>query len=119
MIIGFNILSILNITMMLIIASISVIFEEQFNEGVTTIQIWGAAWLLVEIVVNFVKVSYSKGYYKLEKIKEIAKNYVKSEFCIDLICFVGLVIDIAFDFKWTFLVRLIFLLKLPDYLEKL
>ena len=73
----------------------------------------------MEIIVNFVKVSYSKGYYKLEKIREIAVHYVKSKFCIDLICFFGLMIDIIFDFKLVMLFRLTFILKLPDCFQKI
>ena len=116
----FYVLSIINTIVMLVIASISIIFEDAMSsQGVTNIQIWAALWLLVEIVVNFVKVSYSNGYYKLEKIKEIAKHYVKSRFGLDLICFVGLMIEIIFDFKLSVLLRLNFLLKLPDCLEKI
>ena len=80
---------------------------------------WGVAWLFVEIVMNFFKVSYSKRFEKLEKIRDIAKHYAKGRFWMDLICLVGLLIDIIFDFKFSGLIRLTFLLKLSDCLEKI
>ena len=52
-------------------------------------------------------------------MREIAKSYIKGRFWVDLICLVGLMIDIIFDFKLSMLFRLTFILKLPDFLEKL
>ena len=44
---------------------------------------------------------------------------MKSRFFIDLICFIGLAISIIVDFKFSGLLRLTFLFKLPDCLEKI
>ena len=95
----YNVISLINIIVILVVASLSIIFEQTMkNSGVMVVEIIGVCWLVIEIAVNFVKVSYSKGYYKLEKIREIAKDYARRRFWIDLICLTGLTIDIISDF---------------------
>ena len=73
---------------------------------------------MIEIVINFIRVSDGKG-YKLEKMREIMAVYVKGRFKFDIVCLVALIIDITFDFELAVLLRLVFVLKLPDYLEKI
>ena len=54
---------------MLIVFTISVVFiEATFSREVTGVQIWAVIWLLTEIIVNFIRVTYGQGYNKLEKI---------------------------------------------------
>ena len=117
---AYYLISILNTFVMLVIFSMSAVFSEAMkSREVTGVQVWGAVWLLLEIVVNFVRVSYGKGYHKLEKLKEIAEEYLKSKFGIDMICWVGLLLDVAIESELTIIARLMFLLKVPDYLEKI
>ena len=83
---------------MIVIFSMSVLFEEALkSEGVTGVQAWATAWLLIEMGVNFVKVSYGKGYHKMEKLREIAEFYFRGKFAIDFACWLGLVLDLCFD----------------------
>ena len=60
------VISMINIMMILAIATMSIVFEKTMNcQEVKGIQIWGTLWLVVEIGINFVKVSYGTGYKKL------------------------------------------------------
>ena len=105
---------------MWVIATMSIVFEEALkSQWITKIQIWLAIWLLFEIGVNFVRITDGKGYYKLEKVREIAEEYVRSKFGLDLICWIALIFDIAFEFQLTVIFRVIMILKLPGYLEKI
>ena len=71
------------------------------------------------MAVNFVRVSYGKGYNKLEKVKEIAEHYLKSKFAIDLLCWLGLLVDILIEDELMIWARLPFVFKTWDCLEKI
>ena len=91
----FYIISIINTLVMLGVFTMSVVFEKTLeSKEITGLQIWALIWLFVEIGVNMFRVSYGKGYNKLEKLKDIAEEYLKSKFALDLLCWVGLLIDI-------------------------
>ena len=71
------------------------------------------------MIVNFVRVSRGRGYYKLEKVREIGWEYIKSKFGIDMMCWMGLVIDITLEFQLSSLLRIVFFFKLYDCMEKI
>ena len=76
-------------------------------------------WLILEIVLGFVRVTYI-GSIKLEKLSEISKNYLKSQFIIDFLCVAVLFIDFLFpDGIQKRFVGIIFFLKISDALDKL
>ena len=74
--------------------------------------------MVIEIVVNFLRVTYGQGYNKLEKIRDIASSYFKSRFGIDLLCFLGLIIDLAIESEATIAARITFFLKVVDLMDK-
>ena len=65
------------------------------------------------------KISYGKQYEKLEKLSEIASQYMKGKFKIDAVCWIGLLIDIFFESEFTIIVKSLFLLKGWDCVEKI
>ena len=80
---------------MLGVFTMSAVFEKALeSKEITGLQIWALIWLLIEIIVNMLRVSYGKGYNKLEKVKDIAEEYLKSKFSLDLLCWLGLLVDI-------------------------
>ena len=116
---GFYFVSIINIIIMWVIISMSAIFAGAArSKEITAIQAWVTVWMMGEIIVNFVRVSYRKGYHKLEKITEIAKEYLKGKFGIDILCLIGLIIDLAVESELTIIARVFFLLKAVDFFEK-
>ena len=117
---GFYVISILNTVVMWIIASMSVIFTEATSsQQITSIQTWATVWMVIEIVVNFLRVTYGKNYNKLEKIRDIASGYFKSRFGIDLLCLAGLIIDLVIESEATIAARIAFFLKVVDLMDKI
>ena len=113
-------ISILNTLAFCIIATLSIVFEDiVVSKDVTIFQIMGGFWLLLEIIINFTRISYGKSDSKLEKLKEIALYYFKSRFGIDVICLGAIIIDLIVTSKATIFLRLLFFLKIPDFLEKI
>ena len=84
----------------------STVFEDALKSPeITGLQIWGALWLLIEIGVNFVRVSYGKGYHKMEKLREIAEEYFRGKFGVDFICMLAILIDIFLEEELMIIAR--------------
>ena len=68
--------------------------------------------------LNFLKVESIEG-KKFTTIRNIAQNYLKSKFALDLVCLIVLMIDVSTDSSAVQYLRLCNLLKLKSCLKKM
>jgi hypothetical protein len=63
-----------------------VVFTELINSTeIFDIEIFGVVWILIEILVNFVRVKNETS-ERIEKLNNIAKKYAQNIFWMDLLC---------------------------------
>lgn len=92
----FNLLSVIQIITLLIVYSLSFVFEDLLAGDysiVNALQVGSLLFYFVEIVMNIVTIKFSVG-RRIEVLGDIVEFYMTNHFWVDFISFIILLIDI-------------------------
>jgi nucleoid DNA-binding protein len=115
-----NLLSVLQIITLLVVYSLSLIFEElrTSNQILNTLQAGSLVFYFLEIVLGLVTVKSAAG-KKVELVREIVVFYLHSSLWVDAASLLILVVDLVLDDPAISYLRLFIIFKLPQCLDKI
>lgn len=115
-----NLLSVIQIITLLVIYTISIVFEDLItnNASLSTLQMGSLLFYLIEIILNLISIKSEAG-KKIVIIKEIISHYFSKSFMIDIISFFILLLDISTSYPIISVFRLFIIFKLPQCLHKI
>ena len=88
------------------------------SPGLEQLRIYGIIWVLIEILINFIRVNHADG-ENIRKLKEIGVLYLKRKFWVDLGCLFSLLLNIVIEHDFALYFGVVFFCKLPDCSKKI
>jgi hypothetical protein len=116
-----NLVSVIQIIGLLVIYSLSFVFEDLLSGEyslIEAIQIGSFLFYFIEILLNLITVKFSAG-RRIEIIRDIINHYVSQNFWVDCVSFVILMIDISSHSEVVAYFRMFIIFKVPQCLDKI
>lgn len=109
----------LNLLILALVLTLNLAFSELDNsEFVEGFKVYSCLCICVEILLGFFIIRVKKG-KKITKIKDLAENYIKKQFWIDLVCLVSLLISLLVADIWGKIWGLLVCVKIPQRVRNL